>query len=70
VVLLPNLWPAMADWQLTRHLVCAYLNASLSENSTGFKYVMTTQQVVGLASGTISLPPGYTSLQTFLDSTW
>ncbi|MBS3934991.1 MAG: hypothetical protein KGZ43_02360 [Sulfuritalea sp.] len=69
VVLLPNLWPAAAGWQLTRHLVCAYLNASLSENSD-FNYVMTKQQVVGLASGTIPLPPGYTSLQAFLDSTW
>lgn len=57
--------------QLTRHLVCAYLNASLSELSgSTFHYILTKQQVVDLASGVIGLPPGYATLQSFLASTW
>lgn len=70
VVLLPNLWPQYASWQLTRHLVCAYLNAALSEASPTFQYILTKQQVVGLATGATPVPPGYASLQAFLDSTW
>ena len=57
--------------QLTRHLVCAYLNALLSAlPGSTFQYILTTAQVLGLAAGTIPLPQGYTSLQTFLGSTW
>lgn len=56
--------------QLTRHLVCAYLNALLSAKNVGFTYVLTPQQVLDLAGGVIPLPPGYNSLITFLDSTW
>jgi len=56
--------------QLTRHLVCAYLNALLGALPSGtFHYVMTPQQVVDLANGA-ALPSPYTSLQTFLGSTW
>ncbi len=55
---------------LTRHLVCAYMNALLSAKDIGFKYILTTQQVLDLASGTIPLPPGYGDMNTFLDSTW
>ena len=55
---------------LTRHLVCAYMNALLSAKDVGFKYILTTAQVLGLASGSISLPPGYTDMNAFLDSTW
>lgn len=67
-------WPTIAgsrvNWNPTKQLVCAYLNAALSENSSTFQYILTKQQVVDLATGVISLPPSYTSLQTFLDSTW
>lgn len=56
--------------QLTRHLICAYLNAALSEADTSFNYILTKAQVIGLANGTLPLPPGYTDLQTFLGSTW
>lgn len=60
-----------ANYQLTRHLVCAYLNAKLSAlPGSTFHYILTVQQVVDLASGVISLPPGYNDLQTFLGSTW
>lgn len=70
VVLLPDLWPQYADWQLTRHLVCAYLNAALSEASPSFQYIMTKQQVLDLATGTLPVPSPYSSLQDFLGSTW
>ena len=57
--------------QLTRHLVCAYLNALLSAlPGSTFHYILTPQQVLDLASGATPLPPGYTSLQQFLGSTW
>lgn len=56
--------------QNTRHLVCACLNARLSALNVGFTYILTPQQVLDLASGAISLPPGYSSLNNFLDSTW
>jgi len=52
------------------HLMAAWLNAKLSENDPSFQYVLTPEQVVGLASGTINLPPGYSDLQSFLDSTY
>lgn len=55
---------------LTRHLVCAYMNALLSAKNIGFVYALTTQQVLGFASGTLALPPGYGDMNTFLDSTW
>ncbi len=57
--------------QLTRHLICAYLNAMLSELSgSSFHYILTTSQVVGLANGATPLPPKTTTLQAFLGSTW
>lgn len=56
--------------QSTRHLVCAYMNAQLSALGNGFKYILTTQQVLGLAGGTTALPPGYSDMNTFLGSTW
>ena len=55
---------------LTRLLICAYMNASLGALNVGFTYILTTQQVLDLASGAIPLPPGYTDLMTFLGSTW
>ena len=55
---------------LTRLLVCAYMNALLSAKNVGFTYILTPQQVLDLATGVISLPPGYTDLMTFLSSTW
>ena len=61
--------------QLTRHFVCAYFNAKLSAASGGaFMYILTTQQVLDLATGKILIPigaPGYPgNMITFLDSTW
>lgn len=55
---------------LTRHLVCAYMNALLSAKNVGFTYILTPQQVIDLATGVISLPPSYTDLMSFLDTTW
>jgi hypothetical protein len=55
---------------LTRLLVCAYMNALLSAKNVGFTYILTTQQVLDLATGVILPPPGYTDLMTFLSSTW
>lgn len=56
---------------IARHLVCAYLNALLAQNSaSGFHYILTPAQVLGLASGAIPVPSGYTDLKAFLDSTW
>lgn len=55
--------------QLTSFLVCAYLNASLSERyGSTFHYILSKQDVLSLAAGTM-LPP-HTSLLTFLGSTW
>ena len=61
--------------QLTRHFVCAYLNAQLSAlGGSTFTYILTTQQVLDMASGAIGIPPsapGYPgNFNTFLDSTW
>lgn len=61
--------------QLTRHFVCAYLNAQLSAvTGSTFTYILTTQQVLGMASGGIGIPagaPGYPgNFNTFFDSTW
>lgn len=57
--------------QLTRHLICAYLNALLGAlPGSSFRYVLTPQQVLDLANGAIPLPTGYSSLNDFLDSTW
>ena len=54
-----------------RHVLCAWLNAKLSENSGGnFNYLLTTAQVTGLANGSIPLPPPYIDLNTFLGTTW
>ena len=52
--------------QELRHCLAAYLNASLPN----FNYVLTQDQVVGLCNGLIPLPAGYSSLNSFLDSTW
>lgn len=60
-----------SDHQLTRHLVCAFLNAKLSAlPGSTFHYILTVQQVLDLANGVIAVPPGYSSLQAFLGSTW
>ena len=61
--------------QLTRHFVCAYLNAKLSAlGGSTFTYILTTQQVLDMASGLIGIPvgaPGYPGdFNTFFDSTW
>lgn len=59
-----------SSWQLTRHLVCAYLNAKLSTKiPSTFTYVLTVDQVYQLASGAI-LPPAGMDLNKFLDGTW
>lgn len=52
---------------LNAGIICAYLNARLSENTGGsFKYILTSAQVVGLVNGSIPLPPAYVSLHSFL----
>lgn len=76
IVLDDSQWPRInggsngpkVNWTLTNKLVCAYLNASLSD-LTAFNYILRRDQVVDLATGAI-LPPGGKSLQGFLDSTW
>jgi len=52
------------------HLIAAWLNAKLSAKDSTFQYILTPEQVVGLANGSIFLPQPYTSLTSFLDSTW
>lgn len=63
-----------ASGTFTRHFVTAYLNASLSEADANFQYILTKQQVLDLATGTLTIPvgfPGYPNdIKTFLDSTW
>ena len=61
--------------QLTRHFVCAYLNAKLSAvGGSTFTYILSTQQVLDMASGLIGIPagaPGYPgNFNAFFDSTW
>lgn len=57
--------------QLSRHLICAYFNAKLGEISgSSFHYILTVQQVLDLATGNLLIPPGFTSINSFLDSTW
>lgn len=57
--------------QLTRHLVCAYLNSCLSElPGSSFHYILTKAQVIGLANGTTTYPSAFSNLQSFLGSTW
>lgn len=57
--------------QRDRHVLAAWLNAKFSENSGGtFYYILTSTQVLGLANGSLPLPPPYVDLNTFLDSTW
>ena len=57
--------------QKTRHLVAAYMNAKLSAlPGSTFHYILTVQQVLDLAAGTIVPPLPYTDINTFLDSTW
>ena len=56
---------------LNAGIICAYLNARLSENTSGvFKYILTPSQVIGLVNGSIPVPPAYGSLHSFLYSTW
>lgn len=56
-------------YPLTRHLVCAYFNALYSGVDPNFNYILTVQQVLDLAGGA-PVPPIYSGLQDFLDSTW
>jgi len=51
-----------------RHCVTAFLNASLLPPPNG--YVLTQVQVVGICTEQLDLPPGYSSINEFLDSTW
>lgn len=50
---------------LNAHIVAAYLNAQSVDN-----YILTTAQVIGLASGVIPVPSGYSNLRSFLASTF
>jgi len=52
------------------HLLAAWLNAKLGETDINYNYILTPTQVTGLASGALSIPPGYTNLQAFLESTY
>lgn len=47
------------------HLIAALLNAHYLKD-----YALTPDQVIGLWKGTIKLPPPYTNINDFLDSTW
>ena len=59
------------DKNMTRHFVCAYLNALLSGLSgSSFTYILSTQQVLGIANGTIPIPTAFSSTNAFFDSTW
>jgi hypothetical protein len=56
---------------LNSGIITAYLNAKLSAAIPGtFHYALTPAQVQGLVNGTIPLPSGYGSLQSFFYSTW
>ena len=73
--LLKTLLTVPQTGQLTRHFVCAYFNAKLSGlGGSTFMYILTTQQVLDMAAGIITIPsgaPGYPSdFNTFFDSTW
>jgi len=58
------------NYQISRHLICAYFNAKLGELSgSTFHYILTVQQVLDLASGAL-IPPGGMSINAFLDTTW
>jgi hypothetical protein len=58
------------NYQKTRHLICAYFNAKLGAlPGSTFHYILTVQQVLDLAHGTLT-PPGGMSINQFLDSTW
>jgi hypothetical protein len=54
---------------IKKHFIAALLNASLSENTGSFSYILTVNQVIGLSNRTIPVPGGQ-SLRSFLDSTW
>lgn len=74
-MLLKTLLNVPQTGQLTRHFVCAYFNAKLSGLSgSTFMSILTTQQVLDMASGLIGIPagaPGYPGdFNTFFDSTW
>ena len=47
------------------HLIAALLNSKYVAN-----YVLTTDQVKGLYSGDIPIPPPYTTISDYLDTTW
>lgn len=48
------------------HYISAYLNARY----TGINYALTVQQVLDMISGTIPVPPGFSSVADYFDSTW
>lgn len=54
---------------IKKHYIAALLNASLSQSDSGFNYILTVDQVIGLCNRTIPVPGGL-SLRGFLDSTW
>ena len=60
---------------LTRHFVCAYFNALLGAlDKTKFMYILSTQQVLDMATGTIGIPKGAPGspgdFNAFFESTW
>lgn len=60
-----------ADFKPTRHLIAAYMNARLSEiHGNAYNYVLTVEQLEKLVYGEIQFPPAFTTLQSFLDTTW
>lgn len=52
------------------HLAAGWLNANLSANDPTFQYIVTPAQLLGLANGTIPIPPPYLTLQEFLDKNY
>lgn len=48
------------------HIIAAMLNANYFKGS----YILSSNQVKGLWDKTIQLPPPYTDLKSFLDTTW
>lgn len=70
----PGLDPVVASANLTRHFLCAYLNAKYGELSgDSFMYILKSQQVLDLAGG-LAIPAGAagapSNYNTFFDSTW
>ncbi len=54
---------------IKKYYIAALLNASLSQNDSGFHYILTVDQVIGITNRTIPVPGGQ-SLRRFLNSTW